>query len=428
VLSPIPTSTHVSLQTSRPERRAAIVADMQRLSGGLALVLLCVFGWVSVPSRAAQEPTGTAESEAELLRTRGLSGWRSYVWTLQRPRLQRALGDLEEARRLGGGDSDFTQTYLIAYGNLVLGRAERGERAAQEARRRAPTYSGLLLLDAFAATLAGDSDAAMQQLDQFVEATEGAKSEPEFRFLARLHRGVQLFDIGENDRAIEDLEIALVVAREAQRKPPNEAVLRLALAHQRVQQFAAAEKLVREMLADDPANPYLYYNLGLLFGTQNDFAEARRWYLQAAQRKRDYPDPRVKLAFLAWKESAAQPEQLRTMREHLEAYRNLIGPQASDDLMADAESGFGSYWFAVGEQRTVAGHGELASVAYQRALAHFRRALEHRPECVRALSMLVKIGFLIGSPDSEIEPFKQRLDEIQQEERRGPDEYRSTFC
>ena len=172
---------------------------MRRLTSGLAIVLLCVVGSVSAPSRAAQESSDAPQAEAELLRTRGLSGWRSYVWTLQRPRLLRAVGDLEEARRIAGGDADFPQTYLIAYCNLVLGHAERGERAAQEARRRAPTYAGLLLLDAFAATLAGDSDAAMQQLDQFVDATEGAESSPEFRFLARLHRGVQLFDIGEND-------------------------------------------------------------------------------------------------------------------------------------------------------------------------------------------------------------------------------------
>jgi len=222
--------------------------------------------------------------------------------------------------------------------------------------------------------------------------------------------------------------VALAIARENDRKPPNELVLRLALAHQRVQQFAAAEKLVRGMLVEDPGNPYLYYNLGLLFGTQNNFVEARRWYLAATKRKRDYADPHVKLAFLAWKESSHDAAQLAEMRTHLEAYRDLIGKRASDDLLADADTGFGTYWFAIAEQRAAAGHDALALVAYKRARAHFLKALKYNPACVRALSNLVKIGFQIDLPETETAPFKKRLDAIDEDGRKGPKAYRSTFC
>jgi tetratricopeptide (TPR) repeat protein len=411
---------------------------MPRHSLALALALLCGIAWtVSGPDILAQEePTpATAPStaaatatEASVLRTRGESGWRAYVWTLNRETLRAAVGDLEEARRLDGGDVTFAQVFLLAYGNLVLGHAETGERAAREVRRMAPSYPGLMLLDAFAATLRDDDGASLERLDRFVDVVESNDSEPEFRFLGRLHRGVQLFDMGENDRAIVDLEMALKVAEASDRKPPNEAILRLALAHQRVQQFGEAEKLVRGLLATDPGNPYLYYNLGLLFATQNDFTEARRWYLAAAERKRDYPDPHVKLAFLAWKDSASDPTQLRRMRAHLEAYTVLIGPQATDDLMADAQTGYGAYWFAIAEQRTVAGHEKLAADAYSRARAHCVQALRHNPECVRALNLLVKIGFQMGATDEEIAPFKERLDAIDAKDGSAPEAYRSTFC
>jgi len=398
----------------------------------LAIALVaCALGVGSMQPIAAQDapaPATSAESEAALLRTRGGAGWRSYVWSLDRTRLTRMVSDLEESRRIGGGEADFTQIYLIAYGNLVLGHTEAGVRATAEARRRAPTYPGLLLLDAFAATLEEDSASALRALDRFVDLIEAANGDPEFRFLGRLHRGVQFFETGAHDRAIEDLEVAIAIAREADRKPPNEAVLRLALAHQRVQQFAAAEKLVRGMLAQDPANAYLYYNLGLLYGTQNDFEKARRWYERASRRRRHYADPHVKLAFLAWKQAAEDPDQLVRMREHLEAYVDLIGPKASVDARADAESGLGSYWFAIAEQREIAGHERLAKIAYDRAREHFAKALEYRPECLRALSMLVRIAFVIGLPEDEVRRYKELLDEIESDGMSGPEAYRSTFC
>jgi tetratricopeptide (TPR) repeat protein len=377
-------------------------------------------------------PAVDAGADAELLLTRGTSTWRNYVWSLDRPRLEHGLAELERARELAGGRTTFTHLYLIAFGHLVLGNEEPGRAAAAAVRARAPDYPPVLLLDAFESIVAGESDEALMQLDAYVDAIESAPPDPgfgtEFRFLAYLHRGAHRYDQGLHGEAAQDLRTAVRITREADRVPANTVLLRLARAHQNLDEHGAAEELIREMLRRDPGNADLYHNMGLLEGTQKQLPEARSWYERAVARRRNLEEAHGKLAFLAWRDADVDAGELRRMRRHLAAYRALARQSTHARTLADVESGRGTYWLSVARHRVDAGREREAAPAYARALRHFEAALEHEPGCVRALNSIIQIGAELAWPEERLGPYRERMDAILRLDEGAPESVRSAFC
>lgn len=385
------------------------------------------------PPAPAPQPSGPGTgSEVEVLRTRGVSTWRNHVWSIERTRLEQSVSELERARELGAGRLGATQTYVLAFGHLVLGNEEPGRAAAQVVRATAPDFVPLRLLDAFEAILAGDATHALVLLDGYVDAIERSPPDPEFgtefRFLAYLHRGAQRYDMGMAQEAVVDLRTAARIAREAGRVPSNVLLLRLARAHQTLDEHGAAEELVREMLRRDPGNPELYFNLGLLDGTQKHLPEARAWYERTVRRRRSHRDAHGKLAFLAWRDAEVDPAALPRVRAHLAAYESLTERDPSTVALADSASGVGSYWLAVARHRLDQGDEAGARPAFERALRHFRDAIDREPGCVRALNSIIQIGAQLGWPDGDLAPYRERMNAILQGEEGAPGSVRSSFC
>ncbi len=405
---------------------------------------LCLIALALCPGAAlrAQDAPGNVDVNVDVnmdvdvdvdtLRARGTSAWRNYVWSMQKPRLAHAVAELERARALSDGRASFTQVYVIAFGHLVLGDAEPGRRALAELRERAPDYGPLLLLDGFAAILERDGKAALARLDAFVDAVESTPPDPafgaEFRFLAYLHRGAQRYDMNMHDAAASDLRTAVRIARENDREPPSNLVMRLALAHQMLSEMGAAERLVRGMLERDPRNAELYYNLGLLEGTQKRLPEARSWYEFALARNPRHASAHGKLAFLTWRDVPTEPQALPRMRGELEAYRELARDRGTPQTTADVESGFGTYWLAIARKRIELGLGDAAERAYARAVRHFERALEHEPGCVRALNSIIQAGAELEWPEERLAPYRARYGEILERAPDAPGAHRSSFC
>ena len=388
-------------------------------------------GSVASPGRVPQDTRRAGESAA-LLRTRATSAWRNYVWSLNRERLKYSVEDLERARALSDGRADFTQIYLVAFGHLVLGDVEPGRAAAAEARTRNGEFVPLSLLDAFESMLTGDRERALETLDEFAAATELMPADQplrdEFRYLAYLHRGALRYDMGQHGEAAADLQKAIQITRDAGREPASVVMLRLARAHQALDEHGAAADLVRQLLRRDPANADLYYNLGLLEGTQKHLPEARAWYERAIARESDHGEAQGKLAFVAWRDADTDPGELRRMRSQLSAYGELSQGSSVAVTLADVESGHGLYWMTVARHRIDHGFESCAASAYERALAHFEAAVRHEPGCVRALNSIIQIGAELRWPEERIRPYRERLNAILQNEDGAPRSQRSSFC
>jgi tetratricopeptide (TPR) repeat protein len=384
--------------------------------------------------REGARPDGgaLAGDRADVLRARGASAWRNYVWSLDRTRLARSIDELERARELNGGRADVTQVYLIAFGHLVLGNAEPGGAAAAQLREEAPEFGATQLLDAFESIVAGDDEAAHTTLSAFVAHVEAAPTDAafhdEFKYLAYLHRGAHRYDMGLHGQAVVDLRHAIRIAREADREPSSVVMLRLARAHQSLDEHGAAAALIGELLRRDPANADLYHNLGLLEGTQKRLPEARAWYERALARRRNYGAAHGKLGFVAWRDADVDPAELRRMRRHISAYGDISRDSASARTLADVESGHGMYWFAVARHRIDHGYEAAATEAFERALRHFEAAVDHEPGCVRALNSIIKIGAQLEWPPERIAPYRERINAIMQADEHAPAEHRSSFC
>jgi tetratricopeptide (TPR) repeat protein len=199
--------------------------------------------------------------------------------------------------------------------------------------------------------------------------------------------------------------------------------------HQHLNQIDPAKKLVLEALARDPAEAVHYYNYGVILMGSHDEGAARQWLEAALARRPDFPEARLKLAYVALK-----TDDPSSMRRQLEAAavtydaRAHAGTPTDPQIEADLESGFGQYWMLVAKHRQDDGDEAGTRHAHDLAIAHLRTALARVPGCVGALSLLIQLCALTDAPDAEIEDLKRRLADLSKMSEREIDPYHSTFC
>ncbi len=409
-----------------PRRRTVV---LPALAGLLLFAILLLAIAMPVPSAAhAQETRSAAARTAERHRKRAVSSWRRYVWTLDRVFLEQVAQDLAEATRVDKSKPDFSHQFLLAYAHLALGNRKDGVAALERAVEQNPKFPGLLLLDAFVAILDGERSVGVEQLTAYIDALATAPRDPNFgaelEFLGYVHRGTQLHGEGQHDRVIADLQRAKELSLRAKRRPATELSQRLALAHQMVRQFPEAEAILKEALADDPGNAVHYYNIGLLKGMQQDWDGARRWHRAALARQSDYAAPHAKLAYLDWREG-----QLTGMRAHLDAYTGRLGATLDEATKrAEALTGYGLYWRALGNRLWEDGRKAEAETAYAEAVVHLREALVADAGCIRALNELVQLGYQGYLPEDEFNALEERYKAIRRETEGAPRVVRTTFC
>jgi tetratricopeptide (TPR) repeat protein len=429
-------------------RRAPVAspADMRRATAFLVLLLGC---GAAAAFADGSEPAPVLSS-ADTHRVRGALAWQRAVWRTPsgHDEFARVVDELERYRAdPAGRKDDFTSLFLLGYSYLRLGNVAMAAPALKDAKSLSPKFPGLLLTDALMLTaeMPADPDAAVERakaaLEKYDEYLDRLSTYPkdetfarELRFLGYLFRGrtnVRL--VGHMDQAVDDLNQALAVAKEAGEPPAAEVISLLAQTHQNLEQFDAAIKLVREALSRDPAEANHYYNLGLLLNAQHDEAAAQPMFEAALRRRPEFPEAHLKLAYIAWKR--VEPV---SMRAHLEAAdamyeaRSKAGSPSDAGVQADIQAGYGLYWVVVGEKRSDAGDADGATAAYRKAFEHFREAIAKVPGCIQALNVFVQLASRVTLPpeeqkklDADQLEFKKRLDDLNLHK---IEPFHSTFC
>ena len=214
---------------------------------------------------------------------------------------------------------------------------------------------------------------------------------------------------------------------------PNRTLARsLAEAHRMLFQYRRAEEISRDAAEADPAWAPHAYDLALVCELQSRLKDARFWYEESLRRDRSYAAPHMKLARLALDAG----ERARA-REHLDQFDALTREKAAEvgaprrpDVESEIAAGSGAYWLAVGESHEKEGDAIGAKVAYGRAREALLRALEHSPSCMRALTLLIRVGALLGEDAETLARWKRTLDALR--ERRSVEpasvDAARTFC
>jgi len=410
-----------------------------------AAAALAVLGLlVARGTSRAQDPAAAAAADAvELHRLRGTIAWQRAVWRAQREGFQRAVTELERARSGAASRSDFTSLFLLGLSYLRLGRAADAEPVLRDARAMSPSFPGFVLTDALQLTAVkaessdqakSQADAALAKYDEYLAKIEAYPKDGAFAaellFLGYLFRGQTNARMSPRyDHAVEDLDRALAVAVDHGEPPPAEVMSLLAQMHQHLNQIDAAKKLVIEALARDPGEAVHYYNYGVILMGSHEEAAARQWLEGAIARRPDFPEARLKLAYVSLKtdDPSGMRRQLESAAVTYEA-RARAGTPTDKQVEADLESGFGQYWMLVAKHRQDDGDEPGTLRAHQLAMAHLRTALARVPGCVGALSLLIQLCALTDAPDAEIEDLKRRLADLSKMSEREIDPYHSTFC
>jgi hypothetical protein len=104
--------------------------------------------------------------------------------------------------------------------------------------------------------------------------------------------------------------------------------------------------------------------------------------------------------------------------------------QEERDDAADVEAGLGIYWSGIAGMRADLGDAVGSKEAYGKAIEHHRRAVQIRPDCVRAIAELLQLLYAESGEAAEAERAElgRRLEQQKSEEDvKGPAR-RSTFC
>ncbi|MEM6701142.1 MAG: tetratricopeptide repeat protein [Acidobacteriota bacterium] len=227
----------------------------------------------------------------------GASEWHYYVGLLaaERGELTIAIRAFERARELG--DQRPIVLDRLARAQLAAGELERARRVFEELRGALPARSALGL--ARVELQVGELEAALRHLQR------ASKREPRDRVAAYL-LGTTLQRLGRESEAkgvlarVADLEEvkpkdALVEALYAYRAD-LESLLRRGGALLERGDVAGAEKLYREILAVDSQHADALFNLGVLLGRTERFAEAESVLARAVEAAPERTDTRLMLA------------------------------------------------------------------------------------------------------------------------------------
>lgn len=448
------TSAHVS---AAPRGSARSVLRRTARFAAAAAVAAAVFGAAfsrAPDARAQEKPQPLPQGEVQ--KVRGIMEWRRAVWAMDKDGYRRASQDLYVARQLQEQASrpDHTTNFVLALVIALAGDSAAAISFYAPARAIAAGFPGNLLLEEVihAADLRSDDRAgnlaAAELLDRyFVALASYERTAPyhaELEFLGYTQRGTRNFRAERFDRAIADFDRAIEIAKANKRAVAPELTRMLALCHQRVTQGEDAERLIHEALRRDPGEPSHYHVIGQLKADGKHFDQAAVWYERAARRKPDYPEPHVKLAYLAGESATPDVWRLRSSLERyqilmeVELGRDLSVPPPAGAVVPERErsarinilSGNGVYWWARAERAADAGDLATAKKCWGRAVDSFRRTLEIEPNCVRAINATIQLLHLLQAPDAdrEVEKLKQHLKDLNDMKPGLGRPYGDTFC
>jgi tetratricopeptide (TPR) repeat protein len=139
--------------------------------------------------------------------------------------------------------------------------------------------------------------------------------------------------------------------------------------------------LMEEVIAKDPTNPQVYFNLGVASKKMGDSKKATEYYTKALELKPDYYEANLNMAFLILEPEASIIEQM-----------NNLGTSSADFKKYDELD---------------AQKNEL----YKKAIPFLEEALKGRPDNVDLLRTLMNIYSQTGD-DDKYKALKARVDEL----------------
>jgi Flp pilus assembly protein TadD len=208
----------------------------------------------------------------------GTRSWLGLV-ALRQARWQEAVDELQRAVELAGAQATVLHNLGLAFEQL--GRFDDAEAVLGDAATRARQDARVMTSWGIVALRRGDAGVAASRLDRARELT-GTQTLPPAWFWARaLAAAVQ-----------EDLEAAQALLREGLEAHPRHPVLvnNLAAFAELLGETERAQRLLSDVVADEPAVPQLYKNLGDLEYRAGRYEEAGAAYERAVKLQPDLGD------------------------------------------------------------------------------------------------------------------------------------------
>jgi len=262
-------------------------------------------------------------------------------------------------------------------------------------------HPGLWIVDGLMQEQVGQFKAAESQITRGLAELEAVPGIPpwldyQFRLFGLLARG-RAFLKGSEHLARTDFKEALALAEKALLDPlaPRENALRsvvlthLAAAHQALESFEDAEKVLTELVRRDPANPAHPFNMGLVKAIQQKYVESLAWYRKSADLDRSDPRPHLKIAFILLR-YIEPPDTAEAIRE-AEIYLRLVGAKPDAEYLA------------------CRGEAAFQGNDMKEAEAWFRKALALDGACRTALQRLMNI---LGQKDDPTGAIRTEIDAL----------------
>lgn len=213
---------------------------------------------------------------------------------------------------------------------------------------------------------------------------------------ARRRLAIALHDAGERDAAIPHFEEALKL------DPTPRGRLDLALAYGSKSRLDDAERLYRELIAEQPGHAIALHNLGNLYTKRGQESAAVEWYRKALEVKPDY--------ILAWVHLGDSYRRTERFREAYKAYEKTltIDPTNMDELSAFDE--------AIYQMASL----DIAMGAPQRAQILLEELLTGNPDHVKANYAYGKLMLQAGRPEDAARAFERHMRILEETEPTGP--------
>ncbi|HET8754105.1 MAG TPA: tetratricopeptide repeat protein [Salinimicrobium sp.] len=182
---------------------------------------------------------------------------------------------------------------------------------------------------------------------------------------------------GETDKAIAAMD-------DAKAENPNDPKLLQAEAdmYYNLGNMEKYREIMEQVVAQNPENATLYYNLGVSSAELGDNAQAIEYYNKAIELEPDMTNARVNLAFVILSEEAPLIEQM-----------NQLGTTAADNKKYDQ----------LAEQRR-----EI----FRKALPHLQVVLDKNPENIDVARTMMNIYYQINEPENA-EKMKQLIADLE---------------
>jgi len=177
------------------------------------------------------------------------------------------------------------------------------------------------------------------------------------------------------------LDKAKALIEEARRIAPNDISLIQADAEitYKLGDMERYDELMQEVVAADPNNPVLYYNLGVSAANIKSFDKAEEYYKMALSLDPDYYDANINLAVLISDKAESIIDEM-----------NSLGMSAADNKKYEALQ--------------VKLHG-----VYEQAIPYLEKAVELRPNNVDVLRSLMNIHSVLGN-DEKAKMIKAKIE------------------